>query len=397
MNICLVNNIFPPIETGSSMYTRDLARLLSLKGHHVIVITSGFESLPEMEKSPEGYTVYRLNSYTLPRLRIWHYFPNFTFNLTRKNIKRFKEILLQEKVQLIHQCNNIFDLVFVSAYFSKKLNIPLFTSLTTQIQHRNKTINKFLEIFDRTVVKYFFARHIKIFFALDKESLRYINERYNRYKDIVLIPFSVPDLSSFFNIDRDYTKNYGVIISLGHLSENKDRRELILSLPKVKQKVPNLKIKIIGEIFSEQPMKFASAIKVENDLIFTGKVSHSEIPEIIKHADIGSVVISNLPYHRGVGTANLELMASGLPVILDAYDNNFGEAFPFKNGVHYIQLESRDPDWVSDKIIELYEHPEMRERIGKAGKEFVTDQLTWARIIPMIEAAYLEAIGQNNE
>jgi glycosyltransferase involved in cell wall biosynthesis len=397
MNICLVNNIFPPIETGSSLYTRDLARFLTAKGHHIIVITSGFQSQMMVEEHPEGYTIYRLKSVKLPKLRIWHFFSSFTFNLTRKNIRTIKEIILEENIQIIHQCNNIFDLVFASAHVAKKLKIPLVCSLTTQIQHQDKILNKFLELFDRTIVKHFFVTKVNTFIALDKETLRFINDRYARYTGIELIPFGIPDLSIFQEIKRDYSKNHFWIISLGHVSEMKNRRELISALPLIRKKIRDAKIKIIGELFSNRIKKLVYNNQLEEVVIFTGKIEHNRIPEIIAEADIGSIFCTNIPYPKGVGSANLELMASGLPVIIDAYDDNFGPDFPFKNGIHFVKLESKEPEWLANKIIELFENAEMRERIGKAGKDFVTIQLTWANIIPLIETVYKKAIDQNNE
>ncbi|MCH7833273.1 MAG: hypothetical protein IIC55_10445 [Proteobacteria bacterium] len=84
MNICLVNNLFPPINTGSSFYTYAVAKSLLKRGHNVVVITNrkDNERLIEYYK---GIKVYRLPVLTLPKLELWMKFPDFNFSLFPKN------------------------------------------------------------------------------------------------------------------------------------------------------------------------------------------------------------------------------------------------------------------------------------------------------------------------
>ena len=56
MNICLVNNLYPPINTGSSFYTKGLADNLARKGHKVVVITNQYGDKKGLEhKRVSGY------------------------------------------------------------------------------------------------------------------------------------------------------------------------------------------------------------------------------------------------------------------------------------------------------------------------------------------------------
>jgi glycosyltransferase involved in cell wall biosynthesis len=323
-------------------------------------------------------------------------FPNFYLTLFPSNFTRIKEIILQNNIEVLHQCNNIFDLVFAATYFSRKLKLPLICSLTTQIQHSSRFLNKILELFDKTIIKYFFAKYVDVFLAGDKETERYINERYNRYDGIITLHYGISGLDKFFQIKRDYCKTNYILVSLGHISDVKDRKALINAWPYVKASFPDAKIKIIGSLFSKDIEKGISNNKLENDIIFTGKVERNNIPDVIRDTDIGSMFFSNVPYSKGVGSANIELMASGLPVILDAYEDNFGPGMPFKNGIHFVKLDSRDPIWLSNKIIELFNNPDLRERIGRAGKEFVTTNLTWDKIMPLLEDIYFQAIKKKN-
>ena len=399
MNICLVNNLYPPINTGSSFYTYDLANHLYKKGHKVIVITNQVVGINELTIE-DGIKIFRLPVIKLPKWKIWMKFPDFNFTLTPKNIKMIKKILIDEKIELIHQCNNIFDLVFASSYFSRKMKIPLICSLTTQIQHPNPFFNKILELFDKTIIKYFFSKNVSKYIALDKESERYINNRYNIYKKITLIPFSIPKdegSNKITSIHRNYKETHYKMVSLGHVSELKNRIEIIKAWKLVTKKYPKAKIIIVGDIFSDPTKKLISELKLNNNIIFTGRINHNKIYKHLIEVDFGCMFLSNIPYNRGLGTANMELMASGLPILADMDTNFFGNDFPIKSGKDFIKANSREPKWLADKFIELFEKSDLREQIGKSGKRWVTEVITWDRIINKLEAAYREVINKRNQ
>lgn len=396
LNICLVNNLYPPIHTGSSLYMRDLANNLVKRGYKVIVITNLVKDTPLFEIKNE-IKIYRLPAIKLPRLRVWMGFPDFNFTLTPKNMRKFKNILLKEKVEIIHQCNTIFDLVFASSYFASRLNIPLICSVTTQIQHSNLIYNKLLDIFDRIFIYLLFSTKVNWYIALDREAKRYLNDRYSFYNNISIIPYSIPpekDVEALTEYKRDYNKTYYKMVSLGHISELKDRRETIRAWKYVVEKYPQAKLEIVGGLFSKRSATLIRKLGLENNIVLTGRVPHKEIFKYLIEADYGGVMLSNIPYRKGIGTANIEIMASGLPVIADADSNFFGEKFPIKANEHFVKVESREPKWLSAKFIELFENSQMRERIGKAGQKFVREILTWDKIIDEIELVYKDTLNK---
>lgn len=390
LNICLVNNLYPPINTGSSHYTYDLANNLIKNGHNVIVITNQAEGKPYLTIENE-IRVYRLPKKRLPKMKIWMKFPDFNFTLTPKNFKRIKTILLKEKIDIIHQCNNIFDLVFASSYFSRKLKIPLVCSLTTQIQHSNKTLNFILEIFDKVIVKNLFSKQVSRYIALDKETERYINERYSIKKRVSLIPYSIPGNyggDSIRNIKRDYSYTHFKMVSLGHVSALKDRVDIIKAWRIVCNKYPNAQLIIIGDLFYNTTKKLIKSLELNNNIIFTGRVKHDEIHKYLVDVDLGCLFRSNLTYNKGLGTANMELMASGIPVVADIDDYFFGENYPILSNVHFVKVGDRDPKWLANNFLELFQNNELREKIGTNSKAFIENVMTWERIINDIDKLY---------
>lgn len=382
--------MYPPINTGSSFYTRDLAYNLVKRGHKVIVITN-FVKGTKLFEIKDKIRIYRLPVIRLPELKIWLGFPYFNFTLTPKNLKKFKEIIIKEKIEIIHQCNNIFDLIFASSYFANRLNIPLICSVTTQIQHSNLIYNKLLEIFDRIFIYLFFSRKVNQYIALDRETERYINERYKLYDNISIIPYSTPseESESLTEYERDYKITHYKMISIGHISDVKNRWETMMAWKYVVQKYPQAKLIIVGYLFSKKSASLIKKMGLGENIGLTGRKGHEEIFKYLIEADFGGVLFTaNVPYHQAFGTANVETMASGLPVIVDADDNFFGDKFPIKANEHFVKAVNRNSRWLAAKFIELFENPRMRERIGKAGQKFVREVLTWDKIIDEIELVY---------
>ena len=397
MNICLVNNLFPPVNTGSSHYTRDLAVALKNQGHKVIVITNETSDHSGIEFYQDTIKVYRLKIKKLPKLSIWMNFPDFNFSLTPSNARAFRNILLNEKIDIIHQCNNIFDLVFFSARYSKKLNIPLFCSLTTPIQHTSGFYNAIIATFDKTILKWFFASKVYKYIALDTTVSEYISERYNIKDRKCIIPFSIPDDSftrSLYSIKRDYSHCNFRMVSLGHISAIKNRKETLYAWKIVVKKYPNAKIRIVGDLFSDEIKDLIKDLGLEKNIELTGRIPHKDIVNHLKDVDFGCMFMSEaLPYYKGIGTANLELMAAGLPVLVDADNMAFGNDFPLLNNKHLITIESRSPEYLASIFISLFEDSEKRKMLGINGREFVNKIITWDKISDIMIEKYKESIN----
>lgn len=395
MNICLVNNLFPPINTGSSFYTQDLAFNLSKKGHKVIVITNKFPDTDEFEII-NNVKIYRLPVIRLPKLSIWMKFPYFTFSLTPKNLKKIRKIIKEENIEIIHQCNNIFDLVFASAYIAKKTSLPLICSLNTQAQHLNKTYNKIIETFDKTIIKHLFSRHVTQFIALDQETKRYIKDRYKIY-DVPIIPLTMDprDFSQHFTEIKDYSKNNYTMVSVGHVVDLRDRLELIKAWAIVVKRFPQAKLIIIGSLFNNRSGYMVKKLNLENNIEFTGNVDHKSLYKYFKMADIGGVFFPDkIPYNKGFGIANLESMYAGLPTLVDAYDFDFGDKFPIRQNREFVKVESYEPSWLAEKIIELFSNQTLRKEIGEAGQFFVKNILTWDNITNELLKLYNEIVNK---
>ncbi len=90
---------------------------------------------------------------------------------------------------------------------------------------------------------------------------------------------------------------------------------------------------------------------------------------------------------EGLPTVVLEAMASGVPVV--ATDCG-GVSEALTDGVEGFIVPRRDPDAMAAALIRLWHEPELRKRMGEAGRRTVTSRFTLERHLDEFHALYRE-------
>ena len=163
MRIAITTNLFPPIQTGTAHYAQELAQNLARAGHDVTVITCSLIN-EHSQEIVDGYKVFRLPSYKLPVSKLLLGFEQFYLGYIPGNKRRVKEILVQERIEVVHQCGHLLDLDFLTPRVCKRLDIPTVCSLHTIIHFpRNQAINWLMEFADRTFMNFFSERYRGLF------------------------------------------------------------------------------------------------------------------------------------------------------------------------------------------------------------------------------------------
>ncbi|MFC7758711.1 glycosyltransferase [Catellatospora bangladeshensis] len=88
---------------------------------------------------------------------------------------------------------------------------------------------------------------------------------------------------------------------------------LVEALPKVLAAVPDAKLLVVGQVYYPLFLERAKALGVDHAVISTGPVAKREIPDYLAAATVEC--------HEqgfGIGTASLEAMAGGVPVVVPA-------------------------------------------------------------------------------
>jgi D-inositol-3-phosphate glycosyltransferase len=132
---------------------------------------------------------------------------------------------------------------------------------------------------------------------------------------------------------------------------------------------------------------FAGALGVSDRVTFTGKVDHSEMPGLLRSADL---VVSTCQYEPS-GTTSLQAMACGTPVIAPPVG---GHVDAVVDGTTGILIPPGRPALLAQRIRQLLAHPMLIEAYGVAAADRAKSRYSWDRIADETLAVYDRAIGQ---
>ena len=162
---------------------------------------------------------------------------------------------------------------------------------------------------------------------------------------------------------------------LVHQKANDDTIRALALLP------ANIKFLVVGDGPDEQMLKdLAKELKLENRVIFTGRVDRSEITKYRKAADIFVCPSRS----EGLGNAFLSAMASRLPVIatqegglaefiFDAQKN------PDKESTAWA-VEKNSPEQIAMAVKDILSNPEKTKKITDTARKMVEQKYDWDMI-----------------
>ena len=152
-------------------------------------------------------------------------------------------------------------------------------------------------------------------------------------------------------------------------------------LPLVRQAIPEFHTLIVGR--DPLPALIAAA-QSSPDVIVTGAV-----PDIRPYLEKASVYVAPLRFASGVQNKVLEAMAMEVPVITTPVVAD-GVVM---DGVPAPLVVAQSAQEIADQIIALLRDGPERERLGHAGREFVTRHCSWPRSAEKLEEMCMAAIS----
>lgn len=190
---------------------------------------------------------------------------------------------------------------------------------------------------------------------------------------------------------------YGVDLSMFHQSPKRDKVFRVI----VRANLTLRKgIQYILPAFADLRLQNA-------ELLLIGSVSE-EIKPILKKYQGRYTIVANQPMEKlaayysrgsvfvmpsieeGLALVQPQAMACGLPVIATA---NTGAADIIRDGRDGFIIPIRDKEALKEKILYLYDNPEICRRMGDSAKEYVSRGLTWNDYGDKITAAYKKIIS----
>lgn len=191
------------------------------------------------------------------------------------------------------------------------------------------------------------------------------------HNGIDLKKFSPKEFPSINRKKMGFSKDDFVMVYSGRINREKGVSELINAMILLKDH-PQIKLMIIGGTFfgnTNDDDEFIrslkdKAMKIKENIVFTGFIPYEKIPEYLQLADIAIIPsIWNDPFP----TTELEAQAMGLPIIT-TLRGGIPEEVTKKNAI-LLETDEHFINNLAKAILDLYEHPEKRIQMAAAASE----------------------------
>ncbi|WP_020140054.1 glycosyltransferase family 4 protein [Streptomyces sp. 351MFTsu5.1] len=163
---------------------------------------------------------------------------------------------------------------------------------------------------------------------------------------------------------------------------------LVEALAKVRTEHPGAHLVVVGKRPAEGPV--AAAVErygLEGAVDFVKGISDAELVDLVRSAEVACVP----SLYEGFSLPAAEAMATGTPLVATT-----GGAIPEvagRDGETCLAVPPGDPGALAVALSRLLGDPDLRARLGAAGRERVLARFTWARAAEGTVTRYREAIA----
>ncbi len=361
MKIGIFTDAYNPVTSGVVTSINMLEREMKKRGHEVYVFAPSKSIQPK-----ENQNLYMLKS--MPLIVARQYKNRLAAFYSREVAKKIKELNLD----IVHTQSE-FSLGLFGKIIARKYHIPFIHTYHTMWEDYIHYIipikggrNIYTKRFARTFSKNFVTK-AECIIAPSKKTEKYLKYKCKvKNKPIYIIPTGIDikpfEKENFSEQERTKLKeslgiqpDEKVILFLGRVAEEKSIHILLESMPLIFKQAPKTKFLVVGDGPSKEDlMEQAKKLKIENQVIFTGKIPWIDVP---KYYNIGDVFV-NASITETQGLTFLEAMASSVPIVAK-YAPNLAEFITHnKNGI----LVKHDADFAKS-ILNVLENDALRNKL----------------------------------
>jgi glycosyltransferase involved in cell wall biosynthesis len=198
----------------------------------------------------------------------------------------------------------------------------------------------------------------------------------------------------FKNIRGEYRLENGVRLvgCIGRIIPQKGQKVLLSAIPGVLQRYPDAVFLIVGDAFLKEEaykkelVEFIEKSGMEKSARLTG--FRTDIGNVIQSLDL--VIFPSIA-PEAFPLSVLEALWLGKPVIASDIG---GVKEIIEDGVTGVLVEPNQPEQITDRILSLFDHQEISDRIGQNAKEMVRQEFSLNNYVLCMErACYDSAIN----
>ena len=164
------------------------------------------------------------------------------------------------------------------------------------------------------------------------------------------------------------------IVCTGTLHEVKGQKYLLQACAQLKQRGVDFQLEFVGDGPDEEMLcEMVTELGLADNVIFHGRVQRTEVIRILQGADI--VALPSVPTQdgrrEGIPVALMEAMSFGAPVVASELS---GIPELVEKDVSGLLVPPKDVDGIARELERLANDPELRAKLGTAGRQRILDQ-----------------------
>lgn len=342
LRIGLFTDVYYPSISGVVVAVDTLRKALEQEGHKVFIIT--------MNNDPKSHKyIKKKNCLMIPGI------PTGIYDYSIRVLYPFKAVKMIEDLHLdIIHAHTEFGMGVFAKQMAKKFDIPLVHTFHTMYEDTMDYVTK--GVFPKTskrilktYMKAYFSKTVKEIIVPTNKTKLFLTNRYHIKNNINIIPNGI-DIEKFYLKKKDEKKvlelrkkyhiddDAFIAAWIGRLGYEKSINILIEGFVDVVKKHKNAILLIVGGGPEEDKLKdIVDKYKINNNVIFTDKVSYDEVSYFYHLAD----VVCSASRFETQGLTLVEAFASSTPVVvindkvfLDIVKNGYNGMI-FKNKKEY--------------------------------------------------------------
>jgi glycosyltransferase involved in cell wall biosynthesis len=351
------------------------ARILALKGHDIVVISS----------EPNAWNIKDIHVVECLAVSSKSSFHNL-LNQFLRTIKMRKIIMdLNPDIVHIHSLDYIHPLMFglVNCFANGFKDLVISTWGTDIVGNQEnpgtlggRLAKKFLfrQAKEITATSHFLADATAQFAPAGKK--------------IHVIPFGI-DCKMFSKKGERGSEKVVRIGFIKHLEAKYGADYLLKAMASIIKEFPDVHLTLVGHGSMERSLKDLSVnLGIEKHTQFNGYIKYEQIPEVLTGIDI--FVMPSVEDSETFGVAAIEAQAMEVPVVAS---NVGGVPEALIDGKTGILVEPRNIEQMAAAIITLVNNPDLRASMGKAGRQFVLEHYDIEENVLLFERLYRNLSG----
>lgn len=217
---------------------------------------------------------------------------------------------------------------------------------------------------------------------------RYIQEKFSVSEDLIHVIWDPVDTNRFIPIPGikaeiagqyriPYKEDPFILMTLGRISiasRHKGYDRLINVMKSIESE--NILLVICGD--GNDRTRLEQRVRDEElaeRIFFTGLIPEKDLVEVYNLADL-FVLVSERGFQKGEGVplTPLEAASCGIPIIVGDED---GSQEAVQEGINGYIVSPKSPEKLRERIMDLYNHPEKREKMGIQARERIVKEFSY--------------------